>query len=41
MRTVRELRRGPLGEPGPADPRTLLPQQVVLPYALPLAVRFL
>ncbi|MET7290969.1 contact-dependent growth inhibition system immunity protein [Streptomyces griseoloalbus] len=41
VRTVHELRRVPLGELGPADLRTLVTQQVALPYVLPLAVRLL
>ncbi|KUN49304.1 contact-dependent growth inhibition system immunity protein [Streptomyces olivochromogenes] len=41
VRTVHELRRVPLGELSAADLRTLLPQQVALPYVLPLAVRLL
>ncbi|WP_327318833.1 contact-dependent growth inhibition system immunity protein [Streptomyces sp. NBC_01235] len=41
VRTVHELRRVPLGELGAADLRTLLSQQVALPYVLPLAVRLL
>ncbi|MFD0163599.1 contact-dependent growth inhibition system immunity protein [Streptomyces decoyicus] len=41
VRTVHELRRVPLRELGPADLRTLLSQQVALPYVLPLAVRLL
>ncbi|MCT9113661.1 contact-dependent growth inhibition system immunity protein [Streptomyces mirabilis] len=39
--TVHELRRVPLGELSAADLRTLLSQQVALPYVLPLAVRLL
>ncbi|ROQ70398.1 hypothetical protein EDD93_4920 [Streptomyces sp. 840.1] len=39
VRTVHELRRVRLGELGPADLRTLVAQQVALPYVLPLAVR--
>ncbi|QTE01918.1 contact-dependent growth inhibition system immunity protein [Streptomyces cyanogenus] len=41
MRTVHELRCVPLGELRPADLRTLIAQQVALPYVLPLAVRLL
>ncbi len=41
VRTVHELRRVALGELGPADLRTLIAQQVALPYVLPLAVRLL
>ncbi|MFC9912876.1 contact-dependent growth inhibition system immunity protein [Streptomyces sp. NPDC127197] len=41
VRTVHELRRVPLGELSAADLRTLLSQQVALPYVLPLAVRSL
>lgn len=41
VRTVHELRCVPLGELGPADLRTLVSQQVALPYVLPLAVRLL
>ncbi|MGW1374151.1 contact-dependent growth inhibition system immunity protein [Streptomyces sp. NPDC002446] len=41
VRKVYELRRVPLGELGPADLRTLISQQVALPYVLPLAVRLL
>ncbi|MFD7281914.1 contact-dependent growth inhibition system immunity protein [Streptomyces sp. NPDC059862] len=41
VRTVHELRRVPLGELSAADLRTLLSQQVALPYVLPLAVRLL
>ncbi|MFE2168691.1 contact-dependent growth inhibition system immunity protein [Streptomyces sp. NPDC059447] len=41
VRKVHELRRVPLGELGPADLRTLISQQVALPYVLPLAVRSL
>ncbi|MEV6735333.1 MULTISPECIES: contact-dependent growth inhibition system immunity protein [unclassified Streptomyces] len=41
VRKVHELRRVPLGELGPADLRTLISQQVALPYVLPLAVRLL
>ncbi|WP_369776342.1 contact-dependent growth inhibition system immunity protein [Streptomyces sp. R33] len=41
IRRVHELRRIPLGELGPAELRTLIPQQVALPYVLPLAVRLL
>ncbi|SNC59314.1 MULTISPECIES: contact-dependent growth inhibition system immunity protein [unclassified Streptomyces] len=41
VREVHRLRRIPLGELGPADLRTLLSQQVALPYVLPLAVRLL
>ncbi|MGW1787337.1 contact-dependent growth inhibition system immunity protein [Streptomyces sp. NPDC002143] len=41
MRTVHELRRVPLGELSAADLRTLVSQQVALPYVLPLAVRLL
>lgn len=41
VRKVHELRRVPLGELGPADLRTLIPQQVALPHVLPLAVRLL
>ncbi|MFI9808670.1 contact-dependent growth inhibition system immunity protein [Streptomyces sp. NPDC052301] len=39
VRKVHALRRVPLGEMGPADLRTLVSQQVALPYVLPLAVR--
>ncbi|WFB11370.1 hypothetical protein LRS74_33345 [Streptomyces sp. LX-29] len=38
---VHELRLVPLGELNPADLRTLISQQVALPYVLPLAVRLL
>ncbi|MEV6834008.1 contact-dependent growth inhibition system immunity protein [Streptomyces sp. NPDC051133] len=41
VRKVHALRRVPLGELGPADLRTLVSQQVALPYVLPLAVRLL
>lgn len=41
VRRVHELRRVPMGELGPADLRTLISQQVALPYVLPLAVRLL
>ncbi|MGK5543863.1 contact-dependent growth inhibition system immunity protein [Streptomyces sp. URMC 127] len=41
VRTVHELRRVPLKELRPADLRTLIAQQVALPYVLPLAVRLL
>ncbi|WP_317441989.1 contact-dependent growth inhibition system immunity protein [Streptomyces collinus] len=41
VRTVHELRRVPLGAMGAADLRTLVTQQVALPYVLPLAVRLL
>ncbi|MFI1767686.1 contact-dependent growth inhibition system immunity protein [Streptomyces sp. NPDC020800] len=41
VRKVHELRRVPLGELAPADLRTLISQQVALPYVLPLAVRLL
>ncbi|MDI3403245.1 contact-dependent growth inhibition system immunity protein [Streptomyces cavernicola] len=41
VRKVHELRRVPLGELSPADLRTLVAQQVALPYVLPLAVRLL
>ncbi|OEJ28566.1 hypothetical protein BGM19_03860 [Streptomyces agglomeratus] len=41
VRKVHELRRVPLSELGPADLRTLLSQQVALPYVLPLAVSLL
>ncbi|MFB7026797.1 MULTISPECIES: contact-dependent growth inhibition system immunity protein [unclassified Streptomyces] len=41
VRKVHELRRVPLGALGPADLRTLVSQQVALPYVLPLAVRLL
>ncbi|APU43693.1 contact-dependent growth inhibition system immunity protein [Streptomyces sp. TN58] len=41
VRTVHGLRRVPLGELRPADLRTLLAQQVALPFVLPLAVRLL
>jgi hypothetical protein len=41
VRTVHELRCVPLSELGPADLRTLIAQQVALPYVLPLAVRLL
>ncbi|WP_306931541.1 contact-dependent growth inhibition system immunity protein [Streptomyces luteogriseus] len=41
VRAVHELRCVPLGELGPADLRTLVSQQVALPYVLPLAVRLL
>nr|WSW49376.1 contact-dependent growth inhibition system immunity protein [Streptomyces sp. NBC_01001] len=41
VRKVHELRRIPLGELGPADLRTLISQQVALPYVLPPAVRLL
>ncbi|WP_229896382.1 contact-dependent growth inhibition system immunity protein [Streptomyces cinerochromogenes] len=41
VRKVHALRRVPLGQLGPADLRTLVSQQVALPYVLPLAVRLL
>ncbi|MFD0379638.1 contact-dependent growth inhibition system immunity protein [Streptomyces sp. NPDC127112] len=41
VRRVHELRRVRLGRLGPADLRTLVSQQVALPYVLPLAVRLL
>jgi hypothetical protein len=41
VRKVYGLRRVPLGELGPADLRTLIAQQVALPFILPLAVRAL
>ncbi|MGK5632768.1 contact-dependent growth inhibition system immunity protein [Streptomyces sp. URMC 123] len=41
VRKVHELRGVPLGELCPADLRTLVSQQVALPYVLPLAVRLL
>ncbi|OEJ37372.1 hypothetical protein AR457_32985 [Streptomyces agglomeratus] len=41
VRKVHELRRVPQSELGPADLRTLLSQQVALPYVLPLAVSLL
>ncbi|NWF25432.1 hypothetical protein HW130_04000 [Streptomyces sp. PKU-EA00015] len=41
VRKVHELRRVRLGDLGPADLRTLVSQQVALPYVLPLAVRLL
>lgn len=41
VRKVHALRRVPLGALGPADLRTLISQQVALPYILPLAVRLL
>jgi hypothetical protein len=41
VHTVHQLRRVPLGKLSPADLRTLIPQQVALPYVLPLAVRHL
>ncbi|WP_048910680.1 contact-dependent growth inhibition system immunity protein [Streptomyces sp. NRRL WC-3744] len=41
VRRVHGLRSVPLGELGPADLRTLIAQQVALPYVLPLAVRLL
>ncbi|MGX1128552.1 hypothetical protein RKD49_000742 [Streptomyces glaucescens] len=41
VRKVHGLRRVPLGQLGPADLRTLITQQVALPYVLPLAVRLL
>ncbi|MFD8646101.1 contact-dependent growth inhibition system immunity protein [Streptomyces zaomyceticus] len=41
VRKVHELRRVPLGALAPADLRTLISQQVALPYVLPLAVRLL
>ncbi|MFF4695039.1 contact-dependent growth inhibition system immunity protein [Streptomyces chattanoogensis] len=41
VRTVHGLRRIPLSELRPADLRTLISQQVALPYVLPLAVRLL
>ncbi|MET9920847.1 contact-dependent growth inhibition system immunity protein [Streptomyces sp. NPDC006435] len=41
VRKVHELRRVPLCALGPADLRTLISQQVALPYVLPLAVRLL
>jgi len=41
IRKVHELRRVPLRALGPAELRTLISQQVALPYVLPLAVRLL
>ncbi|MFI1968318.1 contact-dependent growth inhibition system immunity protein [Streptomyces cinnamoneus] len=41
VRKVHELRRRPLSGLGPADLRTLISQEVALPYVLPLAVRLL
>jgi len=41
VRTVHALRRVPLRELGAADLRTLVSQQVALPYVVPLAVRLL
>ncbi|MCA6091057.1 hypothetical protein LE181_02585 [Streptomyces sp. SCA3-4] len=41
VRTVHQLRCIPLRELRPADLRTLISQQVALPYVLPLAVRLL
>ncbi|MFD7626694.1 contact-dependent growth inhibition system immunity protein [Streptomyces sp. NPDC059851] len=41
VRKVHALRSVPLGELRPADLRTLISQQVALPYVLPLAVRLL
>ncbi|MGC4948556.1 contact-dependent growth inhibition system immunity protein [Streptomyces sp. DT224] len=41
VRTVHALRRVPLRELRPADLRTLVSQQVALPYVVPLAVRLL
>ncbi|MEU9718268.1 contact-dependent growth inhibition system immunity protein [Streptomyces sp. NPDC047976] len=41
VRKVHALRTVPLGELRPADLRTLVSQQVALPYVLPLAVRLL
>ncbi|MFF9572378.1 contact-dependent growth inhibition system immunity protein [Streptomyces sp. NPDC014685] len=41
VRKVHELRRVPLRALDPADLRTLISQQVALPYVLPLAVRLL
>ncbi|MFF4084165.1 contact-dependent growth inhibition system immunity protein [Streptomyces sp. NPDC001777] len=41
IRKVHELRRVPLRALVPADLRTLISQQVALPYVLPLAVRLL
>jgi hypothetical protein len=41
VRKVHGLRRIPLNELGPADLRTLISQQVALPFVLPLAVRAL
>lgn len=41
VRKVYGLRRVPLGDLGPADLRTLISQQVALPFVLPLAVRLL
>ncbi|TJZ56799.1 hypothetical protein FCH28_04535 [Streptomyces piniterrae] len=41
VRKVHGLRRVPLSELGPADLRTLISQQVALPYVLPLAVALL
>ncbi|MEU7005519.1 contact-dependent growth inhibition system immunity protein [Streptomyces sp. NPDC046332] len=41
VRTVHALRRVPLRELTPADLRTLLTQQVALPFVLPPAVRLL
>ncbi|MCX4449486.1 contact-dependent growth inhibition system immunity protein [Streptomyces sp. NBC_01789] len=41
VRKVHALRRVPLRELRPADLRTLVSQQVALPYVVPLAVRLL
>ncbi|MFF0275715.1 contact-dependent growth inhibition system immunity protein [Streptomyces sp. NPDC004330] len=41
VRTVHGLRQVPLRALGPADLRTLVSQQVALPYVLPLAVGLL
>ncbi|MEW1887892.1 MULTISPECIES: contact-dependent growth inhibition system immunity protein [unclassified Streptomyces] len=41
VRTVHALRRVPLRDLGAADLRTLVSQQVALPYVVPLAVRLL
>ncbi|MGW6915882.1 contact-dependent growth inhibition system immunity protein [Kitasatospora sp. NPDC054939] len=41
VRRVHALRQMPLGALGPAELRTLVAQQVALPYVLPLAVRLL
>ncbi|NUK01236.1 hypothetical protein HRW23_12020 [Streptomyces lunaelactis] len=41
VRKVHELRYVPLSALGPADLRTLISQQVALPYVLPLAVPLL
>ncbi|WP_168712415.1 contact-dependent growth inhibition system immunity protein [Streptomyces sp. A1277] len=41
VRTVHERRRVPLGKLQPTDLRTLISQQVALPYVVPLAVRLL